>query len=303
MTAMPKRVTCIGIGEMGAALAGALISAGHAVTVWNRTASKCTPLAEMGAKVGASVAASITNADVVVVCVSGYDVLVSTVQNPEVSPLLRGKAVVQFTTRTPKEARANEVWAKQSGIGYLEGAIFSYPPSVGTQDNTIVYSGPRKVFDELEPILLAFGGHGMFVGEHIGSSSAMDLSVVGTFVPGAVTAFLQGAALCNAEGAPLDMYFKLVTRHALPTLAIPTMDSSVAMIEKKNYTYVEGGSAPLDVWYPGLLVAVGAMKDAGVQTRFMDLVVDGLRVAVDSGRGQDELPVIYEQFKVSGIAS
>ncbi len=36
-----KRVSVIGLGNMGSALAEALINAGHEVTVWNRTPGKC----------------------------------------------------------------------------------------------------------------------------------------------------------------------------------------------------------------------------------------------------------------------
>ena len=44
-----QHVCVIGLGDMGSALAEALLANGHRVTVWNRTASKCGPLAEAGA--------------------------------------------------------------------------------------------------------------------------------------------------------------------------------------------------------------------------------------------------------------
>ena len=39
-----KQVCVIGLGNMGSALAEALLAKDHSVTVWNRTASKCDPL-------------------------------------------------------------------------------------------------------------------------------------------------------------------------------------------------------------------------------------------------------------------
>ena len=41
----------IGLGRMGEAMAARLLKAGHAVSVWNRTASKADPLAALGAEV------------------------------------------------------------------------------------------------------------------------------------------------------------------------------------------------------------------------------------------------------------
>ena len=37
-------VTVIGLGPMGRAMAGALLAAGHPVTVWNRTAARAEPV-------------------------------------------------------------------------------------------------------------------------------------------------------------------------------------------------------------------------------------------------------------------
>jgi 3-hydroxyisobutyrate dehydrogenase len=52
-----RRVGYIGMGIMGRAMAANLLKAGFDVTVWNRTAEKCGPLAEAGAKVADSPAA------------------------------------------------------------------------------------------------------------------------------------------------------------------------------------------------------------------------------------------------------
>src|SRR3979409_683356 len=41
----------IGLGRMGEAMAARLVKAGHGLSVWNRTASKADPLAQIGAEV------------------------------------------------------------------------------------------------------------------------------------------------------------------------------------------------------------------------------------------------------------
>src|SRR3982074_1356339 len=40
-----------GLGRMGEAMAARLVQAGHGLSVWNRTASKADPLAQIGAEV------------------------------------------------------------------------------------------------------------------------------------------------------------------------------------------------------------------------------------------------------------
>ena len=54
----PGTVSVIGIGNMGSALAEALLAAGFIVTVWNRTTSKAQRVAEQGAVLADSPAAA-----------------------------------------------------------------------------------------------------------------------------------------------------------------------------------------------------------------------------------------------------
>jgi 3-hydroxyisobutyrate dehydrogenase-like beta-hydroxyacid dehydrogenase len=48
------KVGFIGLGSMGSAMASNLVKAGHTVTVWNRSAAACEPLASLGAKVAST---------------------------------------------------------------------------------------------------------------------------------------------------------------------------------------------------------------------------------------------------------
>ena len=52
---MSQRVSVIGLGRMGSALATTLLEDHYKVTVWNRTAAKAEPLVEAGATLAASV--------------------------------------------------------------------------------------------------------------------------------------------------------------------------------------------------------------------------------------------------------
>jgi 3-hydroxyisobutyrate dehydrogenase-like beta-hydroxyacid dehydrogenase len=46
-----QTISVIGLGAMRTALAKAFLAHKHRVTVWNRTASKCTPFAHAGVQI------------------------------------------------------------------------------------------------------------------------------------------------------------------------------------------------------------------------------------------------------------
>ncbi len=52
-----ERIGFVGLGTMGAAMAGHLLRAGHPLTVWNRTLARAADLASAGASVAPTPAA------------------------------------------------------------------------------------------------------------------------------------------------------------------------------------------------------------------------------------------------------
>jgi hypothetical protein len=173
-----QSVAVLGAGEMGSALAKALISAGHAVHVWNRTPQRCAPLREAGAVVAGSVVDAVTAADTVLVCLRDYRASNSVLKAKPVAKALRGKTLVQLTTGTPGEAQALGDWATGQGVRHLDGAIMAYPRGIGSEGCLILYAGPGAVFDDCRPLLVGLGGNPMHLGEQFGLASVLDMAAL-----------------------------------------------------------------------------------------------------------------------------
>jgi 3-hydroxyisobutyrate dehydrogenase-like beta-hydroxyacid dehydrogenase len=139
---MNQKIAVIGTGRMGSALASAVFNKGFTTTVWNRTAAKATPLAQLGLHVAANLLEAIGEADVVVVNISGYDSTKQLLRYPGIQSGLRGKILVQLTTGTPDEAREMGTglshmgsntstvrsWAMQSTLENLRSSPFVQGP-------------------------------------------------------------------------------------------------------------------------------------------------------------------------------
>src|SRR5215218_6123147 len=113
-----SEVTVIGLGNMGSALARALLENGRAATVWNRSPDKAAPLVDKGAVLAPSPSAAITDSPTIMVCVTNYAAANHILD--EVAANLSGKLIVQFTTGSPQEARASETWAHEHKAEYLD---------------------------------------------------------------------------------------------------------------------------------------------------------------------------------------
>ncbi|XXX82345.1 NAD(P)-binding domain-containing protein [Sorangium sp. So ce134] len=194
-----SEVSVIGLGRMGVALAGALLRNGAHVTVWNRTSAKAEPLIAEGAALASSVAAAVQASSAVVVCVADYQATYSLLEATEVAAALGGKVLIQLSTGTPQDARRGEAWAKERGVDYLDGAILAVPSQMGKPESSIIVSGSATAFQKSKALLDRMAGTVSYLGEQVGSASALDLAFI-SFVFGGLIGFYHGARICESEG-------------------------------------------------------------------------------------------------------
>lgn len=79
----------IGLGDMGSALARALVGIDRTVAVWNRTRTKSEPFAALGAATVDNAGDAVVASDVVVVCLASYDATHDVLGASEVAPHTR----------------------------------------------------------------------------------------------------------------------------------------------------------------------------------------------------------------------
>ena len=192
-------VTVIGLGPMGRALAGAFVAAGVRTTVWNRTPGRDRELIEQGATGAGSAAAAVAASPLTVVCVIDYDAADAVLRQAEVTAGLKGRTLLNLTADTPERARDTGRWAAEHGIAYLDGAIMTPTPTIGTPDAVFIHSGPEELYRAQRPVLDALGGVHTHLGEDIGRAAAYDIALLDIFWT-AMTGYVHALAVAGAEG-------------------------------------------------------------------------------------------------------
>lgn len=210
MPAQPAQspVTVLGLGLMGAALASALIKAGHPTTVWNRTAAKTGPLAAQGATPAGTARDAIGASPLTIVCLTTNDD-VRALLVPE-AQALAGRTVVNLTNGTPSQARELADWAAAHGITYIDGGIMAVPQMIATPGAYIFYSGTDEAaFATHRPTLEALADT-KWVGKDPGLAALYDLSLL-TGMYGMVMGVAQAYALIGSESIPAREFAPLLT--------------------------------------------------------------------------------------------
>lgn len=152
---------------MGAPIAERLLAAGHALTVYNRTPGKAEALAVQGAAVAAAPADLLARGGACLTMLADDAALEAVVLGP--AGVLRGarpgSTLVDLSTVSPAVSRRVAAAAAEAGARYLRAPVSGNPAVVRAGNLTIVVSGPRDAFDELEGLLRAIGPNLYHVGE------------------------------------------------------------------------------------------------------------------------------------------
>ncbi len=287
-----NRVTVIGLGNMGSALAERLLATGHAVSVWNRTEAKCSPLAELGADVATTPAEAANVSRTIVICVLDIDAVKSILASDGVAEALDGKTVIQLSALKPDQSRDQDEWMRRHHVNYLDGGILSFPADVRLGSAKIAYSGSKFAFEDVKSILESFGDDSVYIGEKAGMAPLAAMLAYAQYY-GITFACLHTAALAAASGVPIRILLDLTGGEKEWLLIGRTMDDYVAMTEKQDYSTSE---ATLEIDASGYDYFVRLSHELGVEPGFHEMIESALSRALEQGRGDQAIAAIFEVF-------
>lgn len=160
------KIGWIGAGRMGTQLATRLLEAGYDVAVYNRTAAKAQPLVDQGASV-VSRLSDLADRDLVFSMVSASKDLEEVMLGAE--GLLSGASTPRIiadvsTVSMETSAKVREAIEARGGQ-FLATPVSGNPAVIAAGKLTVAVSGPRDVFEEVQPVLAHFGRGVTWVGE------------------------------------------------------------------------------------------------------------------------------------------
>jgi 3-hydroxyisobutyrate dehydrogenase len=166
------RVGWIGTGVMGRWMCGHLMSAGHSVSVFNRTASKCDPLVALGAT-RADSPREVAEASDVVFSIVGYPSDVESIAlgsegvfPPEGGGLAAGGVFVDMTTSTPELAVRISETAKARGCASLDAPVSGGDVGAKNASLVIMVGGEPMTLDRVMPLFQKMGSQIRLMGGH-----------------------------------------------------------------------------------------------------------------------------------------
>jgi 3-hydroxyisobutyrate dehydrogenase len=196
-------VAFLGLGVMGYPMAGHLQSAGHSVTVYNRTAAKAEAwVAEHGGAMATTPAEAAQGADFVMACVGNDDDLrgVCLGDTGAFAGMSKGAIFVDHTTVSAKVTAELYAASAELGLSFVDAPISGGQAGAENGVLSIMCGGDQTAYDAAEPIMAAYSR----ICRRIGDSGAGQKTKMCNQI--AIAGLVQGLseALHFAEKAGLD---------------------------------------------------------------------------------------------------
>lgn len=287
------RVAFLGLGLMGAGMAGRLAGAGFSLAVYNRDAAKARSLAALGARVAATPAEAAAGAELIFSMVAD-DAAARAVWLGDAGALAaasRGAVLVECSTVSVGWIRELDAAAQARGAGLavLDAPVTGSRPHAAAGELAFLVGGPAEALAKARPALAAMGRAVLPTGP---AGSGARLKLINNFLCGVqVAAFAE--ALVMIERGGLDRAAAL----GVLTGGAPGSPLVRAMAERM------GAASPVEPQFHLALMAkdLAYARDeaaaSGLELRTAGAALERFATAVGAGLGSHDLSAVVESLR------
>lgn len=282
------RIGFLGLGNMGAPMAGNLLKAGFDVAVWNRTRSRADALAAQGAAVAASPAEA-AQADVVFTMLADDKAVEAVVlgSGGVLGSIPAGAVHVSSSTISVALAdRLAEAHA-DAGSRLASAPVFGRPEAAAAAKLFVVAAGADDALSVCRPALDAVGQRVFVVGTRPSAANVVKLS--GNFLIASMIECLGEAfSLVRKAGVEPAAFLDVLTNSLFNAPVYHTYGAAIA----ERRFQPAGFKLPLGL--KDMTLVLAAAQDAAVPMPAASLVHDRMLAGMAQGLGEADWSALAE---------
>jgi 3-hydroxyisobutyrate dehydrogenase-like beta-hydroxyacid dehydrogenase len=277
----------VGLGRMGAAMAGNLLKGGHRVRLWNRSTPPVTALVGQGAIAAAS-SNEAFDADVVFTMLADdASVRAVVLDGGALQSARKGSVHVNCATISVALGRELAVAHTAAGVAYLSAPVFGRPDAAAKALLHIIAAGEPAVIDRVQPLFDLLGQKTWRVGP--AAHQANVVKIAGNFMlAAAIEAMGEASALIEGYNMAPGAFLEIMSS---TLFASPVYKGYGALIAERRY---EPPAFAMTLGLKDVRLALEAGSDASVPLPMASLARDTLLDAVAHGEGGKDWAAMTE---------
>jgi len=273
------KIGFIGLGQMGTAIAGNLIRAGHTLTVWNRSQAAVKALVDQGATAARTPADAMQGEVLFSMLASDQAIQEVGLDAALLEKAAKGLIHVNLATISPPFARALAAAHDSRGLDYVAAPVFARPEAAAQKNMVVLAASPNDAVAKVEPLLAAIGRRTVRVGEV--PEMANLFKIAGNFmIMSAVETMGEAFALLRKGGVDPALFLDTMTEGLF---AAPVYKNYGKQILDEAY---EPAGFYLKLGLKDANLVKGASDQLAVPMPLLDLVRGHYEEAMKKGWGE-----------------
>ena len=226
-------VAFIGLGTMGAPMAGHLLKSDCALRVYNRGAARAQQWSErFGAPVSQTVAEAVAEGDVVALCLGADEDVRAMVSEYLLAHLKAGAVIVDHSTTSAALAREMSVLCGKQQVAFIDAPVSGGQAGAEAGKLTVMAGGPEEAFARIESVLDCYAAKYRLVGESGAGQLAKMVNQV--CIAGLLQGLAEGIHLGQSAGLDMEAVLDTISGGAAQSWQ---MDNRASTMLKGQYDF------------------------------------------------------------------
>jgi 3-hydroxyisobutyrate dehydrogenase len=280
------KISVIGAGLMGGAIARKLFEHKNDVIAYNRTKEKLEPLKSIGVKIAETPAEAVENSEVVILMLADANAINSVMINENVLEKVKGKLVIQMGTILPEESKSFQKIFTENMAEYFEAPVLGSIPQILNENLIVLVGSSKDQFEKHKHIFSAFSKEIYHIGE-IGQAAAIKLAF-NNLIASLIPAFSLSFGILKKSGVNPEIFMEILRKSALYA---PTFDSKLPMILSEDFS--KANFPAKHMLKDGRLIEKFASQ-LNLNTKVINALNTVIEEAVNSGYADQDYSSVYK---------
>ena len=286
--AMPH-IAVLGLGTMGAGMAGRLLAASFPLTVFNRSHDKALPFVAAGAAAADSPRDAASRSEIVISMVSDNVASRSLWfgENGALAGARQGSVLIESSTLSVGYVKELAAAAAQKKCEFLDAPVTGTKPHAASGQLLFLVGGLASVLERVRPVLAAMSRDVIHLGPQ-GSGARMKL--INNFVCGVQAAsFAEALAMARVAGLDQATAAKILIEGAPGSGIVKRVAAQLTARDDPNFL--------LRLMAKDLTYAVNEASAQGMQLRTALAALGIFQQAVAAGHGDEDFSAVTKAFE------
>ncbi|KAB7767775.1 MULTISPECIES: NAD(P)-dependent oxidoreductase [Xanthomonas] len=222
----------LGLGTMGQPIALNLLRAGHALTVWNRSAAAAQPLLEAGAQQAAQPADAVRGPVLFSMLADDTAVRETLLDRGALDALTAGSVHVNMATISVTLARELHALHAERGVAYLAMPVLGRVEVAAAGQLNLLAAGDAAALARVQPLLDVIGRKTWYFGAAPEQANAVKLAA-NLCLASAIGTMAEASALVRGHGVEAADFLDMLTS---TVFAAPAYQTYGGMIAEQRYS-------------------------------------------------------------------